>query len=51
MQIKSNLLGVRITDNLLSALRQEAEKERRTVSALVVKVLAEWLRLKGHVNL
>ena len=46
--VKRLMLGVRVTDEMMAALKIEAAKERRTVSAWVENLLFDILTERGH---
>lgn len=46
--VKRLMLGVRITDEMMAALKIQAAKERRTVSAWVENLLFDDLSKRGH---
>ena len=41
-------LGIRVTKDLKSRLEQQARREKKSVSALVVQVMEEYLESKGN---
>lgn len=43
---RSEPLGVTTPKELKMLLREEAEKDRRTLSSLVTKILSDWLEQK-----
>lgn len=47
---KTSPLGFRVEPEMKSALEQAAKDDRRSVSSLVEKVLAEWLTEKGYLR-
>jgi predicted HicB family RNase H-like nuclease len=46
--VKDSYLGVRIPIDVREAAQAAAQVERRSVSSLVVKVLADWLAAAGY---
>lgn len=47
MPVLNNTLMVRLTAEEYAALRQAAEADRRTVSALSRIVLSDWIKAQG----
>ena len=45
---KRLMLGVRVTDEMMAALKIEATRDRRTVSAYVENLLFDLLAERGH---
>ncbi len=41
---KTNTLGVRLDPDVYEALRRCAERDMRSLSQLVAKIIVEWLR-------
>ncbi len=41
-------LGIRVTKDLKSRLEQQARREMSSVSALIVRVMEEYLQSKGN---
>lgn len=50
VQKKSAAVGIRIETEIKEALARAAEDDRRTVSSLIEKILADWLREKGYLS-
>jgi len=47
---KSVTLGLRLDQDLKAALERAAKADRRTVSNLVEKIIADWLKANGFVR-
>lgn len=45
---KTNPLGVRVQAETKAAIEKAAKDDMRSVSSLIEKILAEWLKSKGY---
>jgi hypothetical protein len=45
---KTTPLGIRLTPDIRAALTKAAADDARSVSSLIGKVLADWLKAKGY---
>jgi hypothetical protein len=50
MAEKRKLLSATIGEDVLDAIKRVAEEERLTVSVLVDRILAEWLKARGFLK-
>ena len=50
MMVKTNPLSFRVTHELKEALEVAAKADRRSVSSLAEKILAEWLEQNGFLQ-
>lgn len=48
MSKTSRQIGVRVTEGFREALERQAEKEHRSISNLIVKVMMEYLKKQGE---
>jgi hypothetical protein len=49
-QKKAATVGIRIEPEIKDALARAADDDRRTVSSLVEKILADWLKERGYLS-
>jgi hypothetical protein len=47
---KDSAISVRVTTEVKAAAEKAAAADSRSVASLVEKILAEWLREKGHLK-
>lgn len=47
---KTDQLGVRLPPDIKAAIAQAAANERRTMSSLIEKVMADWLVANGYLK-
>ena len=46
--VRETFLGLRLPAELKAALQEAAAKDRRSMSSLAEKILAEWLEAQGY---
>ena len=49
-QKKAAALGIRLDPEIKEALARAAEADRRTVSSMAEKILADWLKERGYLK-
>ena len=49
-EMASRMIAVRITPSEFAALREAADTDERTVSALARRILAHWLKSQGFIQ-
>lgn len=47
---KTTPLGVRLDPEVRDALARAAKDDARSISSLISKIVAEWLRERGYLN-
>ena len=48
--VRSASIGIRVEPEIKAAIEKAAEDDRRTVAALIEKVMVEWLQTKGYLK-
>lgn len=46
--LKTTPLGIRLDEDVRSALARAAKDDARSMSSLVAKILSDWLRERGY---
>lgn len=48
--VRTASIGIRVEPELKEAIEKAAQDDRRTVAAMIEKVMVEWLREKGYLK-
>lgn len=49
-EIRNASIGLRFFPSIKEAIEKAAKEDRRTVSALIEKIVVEWLKAKGYLK-